>query len=87
MGRTYKQGKISHRPANQDRDIRDRIASASLTLLYAGSTCICRMSLATIARYCRFADLKLSGQAALPHLKRNRTLREQDCKTVENCKT
>jgi integrase len=45
------------------------------------------MSLQTIARYCRCADLKLSGQAALVHLQRNRTLEEQNCKTVENRKT
>jgi hypothetical protein len=32
------------------------------------------MSLATIERYCRFADRKLSGQAALLQIKRNRTL-------------
>jgi hypothetical protein len=44
------------------------------------------MSLATIERYCRFADRKLSGQAALLQIKRNRTRIEQDCKILENCK-
>jgi DNA-directed RNA polymerase specialized sigma24 family protein len=43
------------------------------------------MSLATIERYCRFADRKLSGQAALTQIKCNRTLAEQNCKTMENC--
>lgn len=43
------------------------------------------MSLAMIERYCRFADRKLSGQAALLSLKRTR--REQNCKTLLNGKT
>lgn len=43
------------------------------------------MSLATIERYCRFADRKASGQAALVTL--NRTSGEQSCKTSENWKT
>jgi DNA-directed RNA polymerase specialized sigma24 family protein len=43
------------------------------------------MSLQTIERYCRFADRKLSGQAALLHIRR--TSQEQDCKALENCKT
>lgn len=42
------------------------------------------MSLAMIERYCRFADKKVSGQAALISL--NRTREEQDCKTLKNCK-
>ncbi|WP_238232745.1 tyrosine-type recombinase/integrase [Methylobacterium thuringiense] len=43
------------------------------------------MSLAMIERYCRFADKKASGQAALISL--NRTREERDCKTLQNCKT
>lgn len=42
------------------------------------------MSLAMIERYCRFADRKTGGQAALLTLKR--TSAEQDCKTVQNSK-
>jgi integrase len=42
------------------------------------------MSLAMIERYCRFADRKSGGQAALLSLKR--TAAEQDCKTVQNRK-
>lgn len=43
------------------------------------------MSLATIERYCRFADRKTSGKAALLTLQR--TAGEQNCKTPENRKT
>lgn len=43
------------------------------------------MSLPMIERYCRFADRKTSGQAALLTLKR--TPGEQDCKTRQNSKT
>jgi integrase len=43
------------------------------------------MSLPMIERYCRFADRKTSGQAALLTLKR--TSGEQDCKTPQNSKT
>lgn len=43
------------------------------------------MSLPMIERYCRFADRKTSGQAALLTLKR--TVGEQDCKTPQNSKT
>jgi hypothetical protein len=43
------------------------------------------MSLATIEKYCRFADRKTSGQAALLTLKR--TSEERNCKTVQNSKT
>jgi hypothetical protein len=43
------------------------------------------MSLAMIERYCRFADKKASGKAALLSL--SRTASEPDCKTLENCKT
>jgi len=43
------------------------------------------MSLPMIERYCRFADRKTSGQAALLTL--NRTASEQDCKTLQNSKT
>ncbi|WP_238179965.1 tyrosine-type recombinase/integrase [Methylobacterium oxalidis] len=42
------------------------------------------MSLAMIERYCRFADKKASGQAALVSLARTRE--EQNCKTPENWK-
>lgn len=42
------------------------------------------MSLPMIERYCRFADRKTSGKAALLVLER--TAREQDCKTLENSK-
>jgi DNA-directed RNA polymerase specialized sigma24 family protein len=45
------------------------------------------MSLATIERCRRFADQKLAGRTALVQIKRNRTLAEQDCKTMENSKT
>ncbi|WP_227440940.1 tyrosine-type recombinase/integrase [Methylobacterium sp. W2] len=40
------------------------------------------MSLAMIERYCRFADKKTSGQAALISL--SRTREERDCKTLKN---
>lgn len=43
------------------------------------------MSLAMIERYCRFADKKVSGQAALVSL--SRTREEQSCKTLQNWKT
>lgn len=43
------------------------------------------MSLATIERYCRFADRKISGKAALQTL--TRTSEEQNCKTTQNSKT
>lgn len=43
------------------------------------------MSLPMIERYCRFADQKTSGKAALLTLKR--TSGEQDCKTPQNSKT
>ncbi|MBM3654946.1 MAG: integrase [Alphaproteobacteria bacterium] len=43
------------------------------------------MSLATIERYCRFADRKTSGKAALLTLQR--TAGEQNCKTSKNRKT
>ena len=42
------------------------------------------MSLPMIERYCRFADRKASGKAALLTLQR--TSKEQNCKTVENGK-
>jgi integrase len=44
------------------------------------------MSLPMIERYCRFADKKASGKAALFSLAA-RTREEQNCKIVENCKT
>jgi integrase len=40
------------------------------------------MSLATIERYCRFADRKLAGGRRLVQIKRNGTLAEQNCKTM-----
>lgn len=43
------------------------------------------MSLAMIERYCRFADKKASGKAALLTLRG--TAEEPDCKTLENRKT
>jgi integrase len=43
------------------------------------------MSLAMVERYCRFADRKASGLAALVTLERTRG--EQNCKTLKNCKT
>lgn len=43
------------------------------------------MSLPMIERYCRFADRKASGKAALLFLKR--TSEEQNCKTPQNRKT
>lgn len=43
------------------------------------------MSLPMIERYCRFADRKTSGQAALLTLKGTRG--EQNCKTLQNSKT
>ncbi|WP_156330240.1 tyrosine-type recombinase/integrase [Bosea vaviloviae] len=43
------------------------------------------MSLPMIERYCRFADRKTSGQAALLTLRR--TSEEQNCKTPQNSKT
>ncbi|KQS85264.1 hypothetical protein ASG32_18605 [Methylobacterium sp. Leaf361] len=43
------------------------------------------MSLAMIERYCRFADKKASGKAALLTL--GRTAEEPSCKTLENRKT
>jgi integrase len=60
-----------------------RLRRASLSTGQIGD--ITGMSLAMIERYCRFADRKASGQAALITLAR--TAAEQDCKTLANRKT
>jgi hypothetical protein len=48
---------------------------ASLEIAQIGD--IVGMSLATIQRYCRFADAKKSGQAALIRLEELRTAKER----------
>ena len=59
-----------------------RLRRAGLSTGQIGDTV--GMSLAMIERYCRFADRKMGGQAALLTL--NRTSAEQNCKTVQNSK-
>jgi integrase len=59
-----------------------RLRRLNLTTGQIGN--IVAMSLATIERYCRFADRKIEGQAALLTL--NRTSAEQNCKTMKNSK-
>lgn len=60
-----------------------RLRRAGLSTAQIGD--IVGMSLPMIERYCRFADRKTSGQAALLSLKR--TAGERNCKTLENRKT
>ena len=60
-----------------------RLRRAGLSVGQIGD--ITGMSLAMIERYCRFADKKASGQAALVSL--NRTREERDCKTLRKWKT
>ncbi|WP_235890701.1 tyrosine-type recombinase/integrase [Pararhizobium mangrovi] len=60
-----------------------RLRRANLSTGQIGD--IVGMSLPMIERYCRFADRKTSGKAALLTLKR--TSEEQDCKTAQNSKT
>jgi integrase len=60
-----------------------RLRRAGLSTAQIGD--IVGMSLPMIERYCRFADRKTSGKAALLTLKR--TSEEQNCKTRQNRKT
>lgn len=60
-----------------------RLRRAGLSTAQIGD--IVGMSLPMIERYCRFADRKTSGKAALLTLKR--TSDEQNCKTPKNSKT